>query len=175
MRGNDEQDPGYTPGADTSYETDTLSFGAGESFDAIFTAPAFSGGSGSSGLGYDTYVLYNRRYALADNVPAQPEFDGGGVMTSLTKTAAGSGGSVTYSFVANHPGTFIYESGTDSVKQVNMGLFGVLIVYPTGVVDPAPLIPGVKYMYDRADTAYTPEEEFLVLLSEIDPYLLQAV
>jgi hypothetical protein len=58
MRGNDEQDPGYTPGADTSYETDTLSFGAAESFDAIFTAPAFSGGSGSSGLGYDTYVLY---------------------------------------------------------------------------------------------------------------------
>ncbi len=31
-------------GFDTSYETNTLSFGAGESFDAIFTAPAFTGG-----------------------------------------------------------------------------------------------------------------------------------
>ena len=31
MRGRD--------GTDTSYETNTLSFGAGESFDAIFTAP----------------------------------------------------------------------------------------------------------------------------------------
>jgi FtsP/CotA-like multicopper oxidase with cupredoxin domain len=68
MRGNDTADPGYVPGADTSYETDTLMFGAGESFDALFTAPAFSGGSGSSGQGYDTYVLYNRRYALADNL-----------------------------------------------------------------------------------------------------------
>lgn len=68
MRGNDLQDSGYAAGADTSYETDTLSFGAGESFDVIFTAPAFSGGSGSSGLGYDTYVLYNRRYGLSNNL-----------------------------------------------------------------------------------------------------------
>ena len=36
-------------GTDTSYEASTVSFGAGESIDAIFTAPAFSGGSGSSG------------------------------------------------------------------------------------------------------------------------------
>ncbi|MCG3211511.1 MAG: hypothetical protein FOGNACKC_05157 [Anaerolineae bacterium] len=57
-------------GTDTSYETETLSFGAGESIDAIFTAPAFSGGSGSSGNGYDTYVLYNRTYTRADNLAA---------------------------------------------------------------------------------------------------------
>ena len=54
-------------GTDTSYATDTLLFGAGESFDAVFTAPAFSGGMGSSGLGYDTYVLYNRRYTQDDD------------------------------------------------------------------------------------------------------------
>jgi hypothetical protein len=45
--------------------------GAGESFDAIFTAPAFSGGSGSSGLGYDVYVLHNRRYTQDDDVTTQ--------------------------------------------------------------------------------------------------------
>lgn len=106
---------------------------------------------------------------LADGVPAQPEFDGGGNMTSLTDTAA-VGGSITYSFVASEPGTYIYESGTDSVKQVNMGLFGVLIVYPTTTA-PA----GAKLMYNRLDSAYTPDEEFLALLSEIDPYLHQAV
>jgi FtsP/CotA-like multicopper oxidase with cupredoxin domain len=50
-------------GTDTSYETDTLSFGAGESFDVIFTAPVHSGGAGP-----DKYVLYNRRYALSDNL-----------------------------------------------------------------------------------------------------------
>jgi len=106
---------------------------------------------------------------LADNVPAQPQFDGGGIMTSLTNVAP-PGGSITYSFVANDPGTFIYESGTDSIKQVNMGLFGVLIVYPS-TIPPT----GAKLMYNRLDSAYTPEEEFLVLLSEIDPYLHQAV
>jgi FtsP/CotA-like multicopper oxidase with cupredoxin domain len=112
---------------------------------------------------------------LANGAPAQPQFNAG-VMTSLTNTAP-PGGSITYSFAASQPGTYIYESGTQSVRQVNMGLFGVLIVYPkpTDVGDPNPLIPGVKYMYDRPDSAYTPEEEFLVLLSEIDPYLHQAV
>jgi hypothetical protein len=51
-------------GADTSYETNTLSFGAGESFDAIFTAPAYVGPGP-----YDTYVLYNRAYNRSDNQP----------------------------------------------------------------------------------------------------------
>jgi plastocyanin len=55
-------------GGDTSYEASTVSFGAGESIDAIFTAPGFSGGSGSSGQGYDTYVLYDRAYERANNL-----------------------------------------------------------------------------------------------------------
>ena len=50
-------------GANTSYQTDTLLMGAGESFDAIFTAPAHSGGSGP-----DKYVLYNRRYTQMNNL-----------------------------------------------------------------------------------------------------------
>jgi hypothetical protein len=62
MRGRD--------GTDTSYMTNTLLFGAGESFDVIFTAPAYSGGSGTSGNGYDTYVLYNRRYTQVSNLSA---------------------------------------------------------------------------------------------------------
>lgn len=49
-------------GANTSYETDTILIGAGESFDVIFTAPAHSGGSGP-----DKYVLYNRRYTQTAN------------------------------------------------------------------------------------------------------------
>ena len=42
-----------------------------------------------------------------------------------------NGGSVTYSFVASNPGSYIYESGTTPQKQVRMGLFGALIVRPT--------------------------------------------
>jgi FtsP/CotA-like multicopper oxidase with cupredoxin domain len=52
--------------SDTSYETETLNIGPGESYDAIFTAPAFSGGSGSSGQGYDLYMLYNRNYSRSN-------------------------------------------------------------------------------------------------------------
>ena len=52
---------------DTSYETDTISIGAGESYDVLFEAPAFGGGGGSSGSGYDTYVLYNRRLTQVAN------------------------------------------------------------------------------------------------------------
>jgi FtsP/CotA-like multicopper oxidase with cupredoxin domain len=49
-------------GTDTSYETDTVLMGAGESYDAIFTAPAYQGPGA-----YDTYVLYNRRYTQDDD------------------------------------------------------------------------------------------------------------
>jgi hypothetical protein len=66
-------------GHDTSYLTNTLSFGAGESFDAIFKAPDFTGGSGSSGDGYDAYVLYNRAYTRGDNLVG----DGGGQRTEV--------------------------------------------------------------------------------------------
>jgi FtsP/CotA-like multicopper oxidase with cupredoxin domain len=101
---------------------------------------------------------------LADGVPAQPQVNG--AFTSLTNGAAATNGTVTYSFVANNPGTFLYESGTNPEKQVRMGLFGALIVHPT---------MGAGFAYNRADDQFTPSEEFMVLLSEIDPYQHQAV
>ena len=55
-------------GTDTSYLTNTINFNAGESFDVIITAPAFSGGSGSSGSGYDVYMLYNRNFQRSNNL-----------------------------------------------------------------------------------------------------------
>jgi FtsP/CotA-like multicopper oxidase with cupredoxin domain len=103
---------------------------------------------------------------LANGAPAQPQFDGGGNLTSLTNMAAANGGSVTYSFVANHPGTFIYQSGTNPDKQVRMGLFGALIVRPS---------LGANFANNRPDSQFNPDTEFMVLLSEIDPYLNLAV
>ncbi len=50
-------------GTDTSYVVNTVSFGAGESIDAIFTAPAHSGG-----VGPDVYVLYNRNFQRSNNL-----------------------------------------------------------------------------------------------------------
>ena len=103
---------------------------------------------------------------LADGAPAQPQFDGGGNLTSLTNVAPASGGSVIYSFTANNPGTFIYQSGTDPAKQVRMGLFGALIVRP---------VEGSNFANKRPDSEFNPDTEFMVLLSEIDPYLNMAV
>lgn len=61
-------------GTDTSYDTDTILIGAGESFDVIFTAPAHSGGAGP-----DKYVLYNRAYNRSDNLSG----DFGGQRTEI--------------------------------------------------------------------------------------------
>jgi FtsP/CotA-like multicopper oxidase with cupredoxin domain len=55
MRGRD--------GTDTSYGVETLSFGAGESIDAIFTAPAYRGPGP-----FDRYLLFNRALSRADGL-----------------------------------------------------------------------------------------------------------
>ncbi|MEB0003430.1 copper oxidase [Cryobacterium sp. MDB1-18-2] len=113
---------------------------------------------------------------LANGTPAQPESTGSSAITSLTTTAAAGGGTVTYSFVAANPGTFVYESGTNPEKQVRMGLFGALIVRPSAV--PSGGAAGSvasEYANNRADSRFNPAEEFMVLLSEIDPYQHQAV
>jgi FtsP/CotA-like multicopper oxidase with cupredoxin domain len=100
---------------------------------------------------------------LADGAPAQPVFNGTEI-TSLVP-AADSGGSVSYSFVASRPGTFVYESGTDPSLQVQMGLGGMLVVRPAGQP---------TWAYGRADTAFKPGQEYAILMSEIDPLLHQA-
>jgi FtsP/CotA-like multicopper oxidase with cupredoxin domain len=97
---------------------------------------------------------------LADGAPSQPVFSGG-ALTSLTQTAA-VGGSVTYQFTADHPGTFLYQSGTDPAKQTQMGLFGALVVRP---------LMGTNFAYNDASTQFNQGAEFLILLSEIDPTL----
>jgi FtsP/CotA-like multicopper oxidase with cupredoxin domain len=102
----------------------------------------------------------------ANGNPAQPQFDSGGSLTSLVQQAAANDGSVTYTFTAGSPGTYLYQSGTDVVKQKQMGLFGALIVRPDG---------HPTQVNDRADSAFTPGKEYVFLLSEVDPDLHVAV
>jgi len=124
-------------------------------------------------LSQDVSIMFpGQENVLADGVPAQPQFDGGGNLTSLTKVASASGGSITYSFVATHPGTFLYQSGTDPDIQVRMGLFGALIVRPAD---------GPYFVYNDAALPVNSEfnhaegGEILMLQSEVDPMLNQAV
>ena len=89
----------------------------------------------------------------------------GGTAGLLTTEAAASTGTVSYSFAAGSPGTYLYESGSDIAKQIEMGLYGALIVRPS-------LGPGLAY---GATTPFDPAREYLLLLSEIDPVLHHAV
>jgi Multicopper oxidase len=56
----------------------------------------------------------------------------GGVTGLLTQEAA-PGGTVTYTFVASSPGTHSYYSGTQGDLQVEMGLYGAIIVLPATI------------------------------------------
>jgi FtsP/CotA-like multicopper oxidase with cupredoxin domain len=56
----------------------------------------------------------------------------GGVQGLLTQEAA-PGTTVTYTFTASSPGTRTYYSGTQSDLQVEMGLYGAIIVLPANI------------------------------------------
>jgi len=101
-------------------------------------------------------IFPGQENVMANGVLAQPDL----ANDSLANSVA-NGGSITYSFVASRPGTFIYESGTDTKTQVPMGLASVLIVRPS---------MGADFLYNRASDQFTPEEEFMAFLSEVDPY-----
>jgi len=135
---------------------------------------------------------------LTNNLPAAagatsilfPGFDvasSGGVTGALTQEAAPSG-TVTYTFKAGSPGTRAYYSGTQGDLQVEMGLYGAIIVLPKAPVDGAQCTdalapPGAnaKAManwgesdfrlatsaYDHSSTCY--DREYLFQFSEMDP------
>ena len=92
----------------------------------------------------------------------------GGVAGPLTQEAA-SGGSVAYTFTASKPGTYAYYSGTQADLQIEMGLFGAVVVRPR---TPPPnctsknafsLAPSA---YDHPGTCY--DREYMFQLSEMD-------
>jgi len=56
----------------------------------------------------------------------------GGVAGLLTQEAA-PGSSVTYTFTASAPGTHAYYSGTQGDLQIEMGLYGAVVVLPASV------------------------------------------
>lgn len=97
-------------------------------------------------------------------IAPEPVLDAGGRLVSLTRFAA-PGRSVVYSFPAYRPGTFRYESGTSPERQVQMGLYGALIVRPAGWDDPAS--PNYYTAYG-ADTGSGYDVEAVILLSEFD-------
>ncbi len=58
---------------------------------------------------------------------------GAGTARGLLTQEAAPGGTVTYTFTATTPGTRAYYSGTQGDLQVEMGLYGAIIVLPSSV------------------------------------------
>jgi len=123
-------------------------------------------------------------------VPAGAQINpgSGGVVGLLTQEAA-PGGSVTYTFVASAPGTHAYYSGTQGDLQIEMGMYGALIVLPstipTACTGPLPkqnmaaqtywkepnfrlanATGGAGAAYNHAKTCY--DREYLFQWSEMD-------
>jgi manganese oxidase len=70
-------------------------------------------------------------------------------------------GTVTYTFTASQPGTYIYQSGTHPELQIEMGLVGTLIVRPTGFDDDTN-----RTAYGAATSAY--DREYLFFQTDMD-------
>lgn len=118
-----------------------------------------------------TVTLNNKLPVAAGNVsivfPGHQVTTTGGEAGPLTQEAT-SGGSVTYSFTAGEPGTYQYHSGTRADLQVEMGLYGALIVRPQTTP------PGCTFAaYNHPGSCY--DREFLLLLGEIDLEVHQSV
>src|ERR1700739_682015 len=83
-----------------------------------------------------TITLTNNLPASAGNTsilfPGFTVTTTGGVVGLMTQEAR-PGGTVTYSFVASTPGTRAYYSGTQGDLQVEMGLYGAIIVLPSTI------------------------------------------
>ena len=115
----------------------------------------------------DTSIIFSGQEGVtADGATVQPQFDTSNTLTSLAQTATANGGSVTYQFTAGAPGTYLYSSGTDVAKQREMGLYGALVVRPPGHPDQA---------NDQGFSAFQSGQEYLYVLSQIDPDLHLAV
>ncbi|MDP9239616.1 MAG: multicopper oxidase domain-containing protein [Actinomycetota bacterium] len=114
-------------------------------------------------------VVVNLHNALSEPAsvvfPGQQGVTASGGGAGLLTTEAASNGNVSYTFTAANPGTYLYESGSDVSKQIEMGLYGALIVRPS---------IGAGYAYDST-TRFDPTREYLQLLSEFDPDLHAAV
>jgi len=83
-----------------------------------------------------TVNLYNGLPAAAGNTsilfPGFVVTATGGVQGLLT-TEAAPGSTVTYTFVASSPGTHAYYSGTQGDLQIEMGLYGAVVVLPAAI------------------------------------------
>jgi FtsP/CotA-like multicopper oxidase with cupredoxin domain len=142
----------------------------------------------------DTSILFPGFQVTASASATQPSTCTGATGAAqappgLLTTEAANGCSVTYTFIASQPGTHSYYSGTQGDLQVEMGLYGAIIVLPANV--PANCDQGVHATnvmaqahwvendyrlahaaYDNPNTCY--DREYLFQFAEMDPNIHNA-
>ena len=93
---------------------------------------------------------------------------------STVTTANPAANQVTYHFTATKPGTYAYYSGTQPELQIEMGLYGAIVVLPKFAV-PAGCAQGPYALaataYDHDATCY--DREYLFQFSEMDSRIHQ--
>jgi FtsP/CotA-like multicopper oxidase with cupredoxin domain len=119
--------------------------------------------------------------AAADQAPGCPATPPVGLLT----TEAAPGCAVTYTFTATTVGTHGYHSGTQSDLQVEMGLYGAIIVLPKTIPSNCAATSSndaargtreadfrlARAAYNHSATCY--DREYLFQLSEMDPKIHQ--
>lgn len=113
-------------------------------------------------------IFFNgQRGVRTEAGPVRPQYDAQGRLVSFVDHAEPAGGTISYSFRAERPGTYLYESGTNPHKQILMGLYGVLVVRP---LDFDRSVPGLKTAYG-AGSGTEFDREYVLVTAEIDPVL----
>jgi FtsP/CotA-like multicopper oxidase with cupredoxin domain len=103
-----------------------------------------------------TIIVHNALPAPAGAHTIDLEIPGISLDPSST-ASADPGSDATVTFTANAAGTYLYQSGGGSGRQLAMGLSGALIVRPSVATQ----------AYDDASTAFTVEST--LVLSQVDP------
>ncbi len=93
---------------------------------------------------------------------------GTGSVPGLLAQEAAPGGSVTYTFTATTPGTHAYYSGTQGDLQIEMGLYGAIIVLPSNVPAACSSVVTSFYGVPTAAPANAPETDFRLAKAAYD-------
>ncbi len=138
---------------------------------AQYPGPTLKVQQAATGVTTVVVTLHNTDvpYPVSLEFPGQQNVFCTGAGTLCTDGIEIGEGPLTYTFRASKPGTFMYQSGISPQIQIDMGLFGALIVYPSTPVDTVETGDTLGLAYNDHSTAY--DREYMIMHSEMDPKL----
>ena len=117
----------------------------------------------SSAIGVPVSIVFPGQTGVTAAEVTAPTAAGLLALEAGPPASGAPGGTVRYSFVAQHPGTYLYQSGTRTELQVEMGLVGALIVRPADFMQHHDMM---RTAYGHMDSQY--DVEYLFLVTEMD-------